>query len=128
MAKGMQGGTNMVWTSDTITPKLPLFDIKVAAAVTAVLGLSAARMEAYAKTNAPWKDRSTDARNGLHATVQAAPPVWRIILAHAVPYGIWLEVRWAGRYAIIAPTLQHEGPQLMASIGGAIATAMKTGA
>ena len=127
MARGMRGGQNVQWVSDTITPKLALFDPIVSAAVTATLGVSAARMEAHAKQNASWEDQTGNARNGLTASVQAAPPVWRIILAHGVPYGIWLEVRWSGRYAIIAPTLQHEGPRLMATIGTSIAAAMSRG-
>ena len=32
-----------------------------------------------------------------------------IFLGHGanVHYGIWLEVRWGGRFAIIVPTIEH---------------------
>jgi hypothetical protein len=78
-------------------------------------------MVAWAKENAPWEDRTTDARNGLQGHV-----VWTdkehftIFLGHGpdIYYGIWLEVRWGGKFAIILPTIQHFAPM----IGERIAT------
>jgi hypothetical protein len=65
-------------------------------------------IEDYAKTNARWIDRTSNARQGLHAFVDARDKTRvAIYLSHAMPYGIWLEIRWHGRYAIILPTLQH---------------------
>jgi hypothetical protein len=40
-----------------------------------------------------------------------------IDLFHTVEYGIWLEIRWDGRFAIIQPTLEHFGPEVMGSLG-----------
>jgi len=34
------------------------------------------------------------------------------VVYHTMPYGLWLEVRWSGRYAIIGPTMLHIAPQL----------------
>jgi hypothetical protein len=53
-------------------------------------------MENYAKANAPWTDRTGDARERLHATVEETGPIGTIVLAHGVDYGIWLEVRFGG--------------------------------
>ena len=76
----------------------------------------ATRARGYARKNAPWTDRSTNARNGLFAEASSAGSMHRITVGHTVPYGIWLEVRWSGRYAIIRPTIDHEGPEVMASV------------
>ena len=81
----------------------------------------ATEMEAYMKANAPWQDRTGDARDGLQAVV-----VWNsetnftIYLGHGahIDYGIWLEVRWGGRYAIVTPTAEYYGPQIGARLKG----------
>lgn len=76
----------------------------------------------YAQANAPWEDHPgvhQDARENLQAGV-----VWddethfTIFLGHGnqVYYGVWLEVRWGGRYAIIVPTITQFAPQLSGKI------------
>jgi hypothetical protein len=86
----------------------------------------ARQVEAYAKEHAPWDDRTGDARAGLTAKGEQRLVYYAITLYHTVSYGIWLEVRWDGKYAIIVPTLEHMGPQLMIELGvlgmGGIAT------
>lgn len=67
-------------------------------------------MEAWAKANAPWTDRTTDAREFLAATVDENGPIGTIVLAHGVPYGLWLEIAHQGKYAIIAPAIDYWAP------------------
>jgi hypothetical protein len=66
------------------------------------------------RQNAPWTDQTGNARNGLFAE---AKHDWgrthAIVLYHSVPYGIWLEVRHQGRYAIILPTAKEQGMAVM---------------
>lgn len=60
----------------------------------------------YAQTNARWKDHSSNARQSLHAFSESlANDVVELYLSHGMEYGIYLEVRWAGKYAIIWPTI-----------------------
>lgn len=88
-------------------------------AAVATLDRYAGVIESAARTNAPWTDRTSNARNGLFTHVsQSGEMVYSLDLAHRVPYGIWLEVRWSGRYAIIMPTLQEYGPRVMATFDG----------
>lgn len=80
------------------------------------------RIETHMKHKAPWKDRTTNARNGLFAdAVKVSKRVFAIILAHSVTYGIYLElgthnedgsVRMKAR-PIIIPTLNAYGPKVM---------------
>jgi len=95
---------------------IELIEPKVRAAIDASVKYHATRAVAYARQNAPWTDQTGNARNGLFTTVESGGDSWRIIVAHSVPYGIWLEVRWNGRYQIIRPTIQHEGPELMHTV------------
>lgn len=83
-----------------------------------VMDLYAPRVEAYAKTHAPWTDRTGNARNGLAARSYREGDEQGIVLFHQVPYGLWLEVRFSGRYAIIDPTIAEMGPVVMRAIEG----------
>jgi hypothetical protein len=73
----------------------------------------AERVEAYAKEHAKWEDQTGSARSGLTATGSQQLVRYVITLSHSVDYGIWLEVRWGGRFAIIMPTLEEMGPKMM---------------
>jgi hypothetical protein len=70
-------------------------------------------VENYMKTNAPWTDQTGNARNGLFARPYRDGDEVGIVLGHSVFYGIFLEVRFSGRYAIIQPTIDHMGPEVM---------------
>lgn len=95
---------------------------KVDKALSAITDYHAVEGTAYMKENAPWTDRTTNARNGLHTVV---PPVEGnrhvIIFSHTVHYGIWLEIANSGRYQIIMPAVRHEGQLLMKRLRGLFA-------
>lgn len=71
------------------------------------------------KTKAPWTDRTTAARSGLVAVPEhkGTGPIGfkthHIIFAHAVTYGIWLEIANRKKYEIIMPTVLDVGKSLM---------------
>ncbi|MEL7435893.1 MAG: hypothetical protein AAFN11_18245 [Chloroflexota bacterium] len=67
-----------------------------------------AKLEAYAKTNAPWTDQTANARQSLHAFIEElSGDTVRLYLSHGMDYGIYLETKYAGQYAIIWPTIQQ---------------------
>ena len=90
------------------------------------------RVEAHMKHHAPWKDRTTNARNGLFAkAAKIAKGIYAIILAHSVTYGIYLELGhhhevatkgggvsvWDVKpYPIILPTIDLYGPKVMKTL------------
>lgn len=74
---------------------------------------SAPDVENYMKDNAPWHDITGNARNGLTARAFQEGTDVGIDLAHSVSYGIYLEARWSGRFAIIQPTIDAMGPVVM---------------
>lgn len=69
--------------------------------------------ETYAKSKAPWTDRTGNARSGLSSAwsgyLNSSGARFEIDIFHRVPYGIWLEVKYNGKFSIINKTVQIEG-------------------
>lgn len=107
---------DFVWESEQLQTAIRQFEPKVLGAIAATMEYHATTATAYARANAPWTDRTSNARNGLHAVTEIGVKQFSIIVAHGVPYGIWLEVKNSGRYQIILPTIRHEGPEVMKTL------------
>lgn len=91
-------------------------DAKLSRAMYATVRFHDAGAEAWMKHNAPWTDRTTNARNGLFAKgVKISKKVVWLILAHSVTYGIYLErgTRFMKARPIIIPALNLYGPKVM---------------
>ena len=65
----------------------------------------AGTMEGYAKSHAPWTDRTGHARQSLHGGVDVQGDQQVLYLSHGVEYGIRLELDYGGNYAIVRPTV-----------------------
>jgi hypothetical protein len=78
----------------------------------------AARIEAHAKQSAKWVDRTGNARQGLTARAFRTATAVTIILWHSMWYGIFLEVKNAGRFAAILPTLEQNYSPFMRAVEG----------
>lgn len=78
----------------------------------------APEIEAWMKSNAPWKDRTGNARQTLNseAAQDLAFDLVAIFFRHGMEYGRFLELGNGGRYAIIGPAMDHFGPKIMADI------------
>lgn len=78
------------------------------------------RIESHMKQSAPWKDRTTNARNGLTAFAAKTSNATQfvIVLVHSVTYGIYLELgtRFMKARPIIRPTLQAYGPKVIKTL------------
>jgi Bacteriophage HK97-gp10, putative tail-component len=105
---------------DQISPRLQNADRKVNDFLKATVQQHAPQVEASAKRNAPWRDRTGNARSGLRGVAESSGNTHKIILAHGVPYGIYLEVRFSGKYSIINKTIATEGPQVMRTVQGGL--------
>lgn len=67
----------------------------------------ALRMEAHAKPNAPWKDRTSHARQGLFGEASEffeGNRTLKVRISHKMDYGPYLELCNQGKYAILRPT------------------------
>lgn len=111
---------------NTLSPRLKRLMPAIDAGVDLTFDSMVPVAEGYMRTNAPWTDRTGNARAGLRAQHVANPMVrHELILYHTMPYGIWLEVRWSGRYAIIAPTIQEIGPDVMQRVVASVDQAIR---
>ena len=89
---------------------------KVDRVIKAIVDRNAIEGTAYMKENAPWTDRTTAARNGLHTVPAHYADRHEITFSHTVPYGIWLEIANSGKYEIIMPSVVHQGRNIMRNL------------
>ena len=79
----------------------------------------APEIENWMKSNAPWTDRTGNARQSLYTEVnQVVSSMVELVLSHGVSYGVYLELCNAGRYAIIDPAIDHFAPILWSEVVG----------
>lgn len=111
----MASKVGLTWTSDTLTPAMKNAQPNAVAYMSRTTELYSLRSETFAKSKAPWTDRSGNARSGLSsiwsAYVGSDNSKFEIDVYHQVPYGIWLEVRYNGRWSIINKTIATQGPR-----------------
>lgn len=111
------------WTSDNLSTNLQNAPDRVLKAVGDATKYQARKSENFMRSNAPWTDRTANARNGLKAIPFQDGSQFTIVLAHSMPYGIWLEVRWSGKYGIIPQAIRQGGQELMSLLGAVFQTA-----
>lgn len=132
-SKAKQGG--IIW-DNPLPINVAKFDEKLDGYIQAGMKYQAPKVQTYSRENAPWTDRTANARNGLFAKdfkeergagergagghFLRSGAVYGIVLYHTMPYGIFLEVRWSGRYAIIRPTIAAMAPPTMELLRGII--------
>lgn len=109
--------TGFYWTSENLFKNTKTFPVKLHRAITSAVEYQATKSESAMRSGAPWNDQTGAARSGLHTETSHSGHSHTIIFAHSVSYGIWLEVRFSGRYAIILPSVQSGGQELMALLG-----------
>lgn len=73
----------------------------------------APKLERYAKQHRPWTDRTGNARRGLHAKAIVSTHDVAIQLHHGVTYGVYLELGYAGRFAILKPTMDKHRNEMI---------------
>lgn len=99
----------MKFDTKSLEKGLMSLEDKSHAAVRTFADTGAIKMKSYAQNNAPWTDRTGAARGRLTSYTQDMGNVIRIVVAHGVDYGIWLELANEKRYAIIPQTIQTVG-------------------
>jgi hypothetical protein len=112
----MAGRNGIFWYHDTLSPRSAAFSVVMEETLEEIVEQVAQEVQDYAQTNAPWTDQTGDAREGLTAESFSESNVLTIVLYHTVEYGIWLEVRNSGEYAIIIPTIEQMGPVVMGAV------------
>lgn len=108
MASGVE------WDDDRVRRNIQRAPERLDAAMAAIITRNAAVGESRMKSLARWTDRTGNARQGLHGVADRDKlNYYMVVLAHAVSYGVYLETRYNGRYAIIEPTVVYVGNKVM---------------
>ncbi len=74
---------------------------------------AALEMENFAKQNRPWTDRTGNARRTLQGVCDGSGGNCTVGVEGNMPYSVFLELDYGGRYAILAPTVRHFAPEIL---------------
>ena len=98
-----------------LVASLGKYDAAVTKGAHQVGDVYAAKMEAYAKSTAPWADRTGNARKGLAGTTEKSATVMKIWLYGDATYLQFLELgtRTMRPYPVIWPTISAHVKPLM---------------
>jgi hypothetical protein len=116
--------TGVVWIEppEKMARALEEYGERVLAAVRAVAEYMATKMQDESRRNAPWQDRTGNARSGLFGAAEreAAEAIVTIYLSHGhtVYYGQFLELAHGQKYAIVMPTIEANLPELKRMLDG----------
>lgn len=117
-------GASVVWVEppEKLAVAIGKYGGRVLVAVQAVAEFVGTKMQNESRRNAPWTDRTGNARSGLFSTVtrEAAKAVVIIYLSHGhtIEYGKFLELAHGQRYAIVMPTIEANLPVLKGMLDG----------
>lgn len=102
------------FNDDEVQVGLENLDMKMVAAFGIYCETAAKKLETYAKKNRPWTDRSSRARETLTGTSELLGGTSaRVVLAHGVDYGVWLELAHEKKYAIVEPTVRLQSNEIL---------------
>ena len=95
-------------------------EIKTRAALGLYADIVAKKMEAHAKSNKPWTDRTGRAKQSLNSSWSWRGDVARVELSHGVDYGIYLEFCNERRFSVISPTINYIAPKAIKGLNNII--------
>ena len=105
---------DLKWDMKEFEESITFIQTRFQTSILILCEVAAAKMEEYAKDEAIWIDRTSNARQKLtgqayYVTMDQV----QIAVSHQMDYGIWLELANEKNYAIVAPTVRDEGPRIV---------------
>ena len=122
-----EGKAGIRWTvpPSELAVAIERYGDRVLTAVAAVAQYVATQMQNQAQADAPWTDRTGNARTGIFGTSEAdfGARVVTIYLSHSatLTYPLFLEIGNSGKYAVIMRTMQAHYEPLMQMLREAFA-------
>lgn len=110
----------VTWTDKggQIRVNLRKLDPRLYALIAAVVDYTRDAAVGTMKHEAPWKDRTGNARATLNAKSKHDKTQHILTLFGGMAYQIWLEIRWSGKYSVIAKQVPIQGAHLMRRLEG----------
>lgn len=86
---------------------------KLRAAIGLYSDTASKKLEGYAKKDAPWTDRTTNARNSIQGKSEWKGNASVITLSGNMSYSVYLELANGKRYAVLSPTIQSYSGEII---------------
>ena len=99
-----------VYGVDEVVKNLEKTLVQVKDAAGTAVQITAAQAVVYAKQNAPWTDRSGDARRSIH--MESSDNGMGAYVGIGMFYGKYLETNYGGRYRIVDPAVFSYGKNM----------------
>lgn len=110
-----------VFNVPAVQSRLRLYDARSRSAMRAGMAAGATRVEGWERANHRWQNETGNAERGLTCLVadglRGGGPGYRLLNTHGVDYGIWLEVRFQGRFAILREAIDRHWPGILTDCG-----------
>jgi len=103
-----------------VLKQLPEAKLRVMYAAEKYGQAAAAKLEAKAKTDAPWTDRTGLARQTMAGVCDWAGESLRVGIAGNMNYSVYLEFCNEGRFAVLWPTLNAMSAEIIQGMAGLI--------
>ena len=102
-----------------VVRNLNKFEGNVKSAAKVALRLTGAQTVNYAKSNAPWTDRTGNARQSIHEEFNEDSGTYSSSVGIGAEYGVYLELSNGGRFRIVDPAVFTYGRnQLLENLRG----------
>jgi len=109
----------LTWDSKSLDAGLGSLDARAATALNMYAAVGVKKLEAKAKTNAKWTNRTSMARRSLNGTVQHPNEhTIRMQVSHGVEYGVFLELAHEKNFAILWPTVSALMNEMLSGMQG----------
>jgi len=108
----MPRNKGMTFNSHRLETNLSTFNERANKGITAAFEYQAPKSAGRMRSEAPWTDRTGNARNGLFTATKHSGTRHSLLLAHGMHYGIYLEKDHSGRYAIVIPEIRRAADDL----------------
>nr|DAO76982.1 MAG TPA: type I neck protein [Caudoviricetes sp.] len=108
---------DLVWDPSQFVQSCEQYRSKFLASVLLVCEIASTKMEAYAKSNAIWTDRTGNARQKLKGEAAwVSKDQIMIAVSHHMSYGFWLELAHGRKYKILEQSIEDNVEELFRAL------------
>ena len=101
---------------------------KTLACLRRVGSAAAEDIENYAKLNRPWVDRTGNARRTMKGVCRISGNILTVGVVGRMPYSVYLELGYGGKYSVLAPSVRHFAPEVLQSFARGMSRMNRGGA
>lgn len=107
----------LVWDPSEFVQSCEQYRNKFLTSVLLICEIASTKMEAYAKSNAIWTDRTGNARQKLKGEAAwVSKDQIMIAVSHHMSYGFWLELAHGRKYKILEQSIEDNVEELFRAL------------